>query len=387
MTQTGRMPEGHMVHGMGMALEAPAWPAITPAEAGAVLARFPASAGRPFTLAWHSPRPFSAAVRVEVPEGTFFLKRHHARLRSPATLAPEHAFMAHLHARGLPVPLVETTHDGASVLAQGDWTYELLRPVPGADLYRDRQSWTPFLKACHAPAAGAALARLHLAARDFRAPARPDCPLVGSFTILPAPDPMAAARAYVAARPALAGWLEDKGWQSRLAALFTALGTAMADPPAMPSPLQRPLWTHNDWHPSNLLWADDNTVAGIIDFGLATQTSALHDLATAIERCAIPWLDLASADPAACAQAALGLIAGYRSLVPLSGGDLARVIALLPLVHIEFALSEVDYFIGILNDEAQAMIAWDDYLLGHAQWFLSDAGRAFLGALEQGAQA
>jgi hypothetical protein len=63
------------------------------------------------------------------------------------------------------------------------------------------------------------------------------------------------------------------------------------------------------------------------------------------------------------------------------------VIALLPLVHIEFALSEVDYFIGILNDEAQAMIAWDDYLLGHAQWFLSDAGRAFLGALEQGAQA
>jgi hypothetical protein len=203
---------------MGMALEAPAWPAITPAEAGAVLARFPASAGR-----LHPCLAFTPALlcrrAVEVPEGTFFLKRHHARLRSPATLAPEHAFMAHLHAHGLPVPLVETTHDGASVLAQGDWTYELLRPVPGADLYRDRQSWTPFLKACHAHAAGAALARLHLAARDFRAPARPDCPLVGSFTILPAPDPMAAARAYVAARPALAGWLEDKGWQSRLSAL------------------------------------------------------------------------------------------------------------------------------------------------------------------------
>ena len=40
----------HLVHGMGLALEAPAWPAITVDEAAAVLAHFP-DAGRLAALA------------------------------------------------------------------------------------------------------------------------------------------------------------------------------------------------------------------------------------------------------------------------------------------------------------------------------------------------
>ncbi|WP_395336017.1 phosphotransferase [Novosphingobium sp. BL-8H] len=370
-------PGPHRVHGMGTALEAPVWPAITAQEAEAVLARFPA-AGTLAGLRWHSPRPFSAATLLETDRGAFFLKRHHLRLRSPATLAEEHAFMAHLRAAGLTVPDVLTTADGAGAIASGEWSYELQSRAPGNDLYRDRQSWTPFLSHDHAHEAGVALARLHRAVRDFAAPARIGQPLVSSFTILPARDPLAVVAAYVAARPALAGFLADKPWRQELKRLIAALADGLAER----LQTQPPLWTHNDWHPSNLLWSPEGTVSAVFDFGLATQTCALHDIATAIERTAIPWLEMDAGAPDA--GAALALLAGYRTVLPLTRTDIDTLSRLLPLVHIEFALSEADYFAGILADRDQAMMAWQDYLIDHADWFLSPPGQDFLQDLRNG---
>ncbi len=369
----------HRVHGMGTALEAPTWPAITTAETEAILARFP-NAGRLLDLRWHSPRPFSAATLVQTDAGEFFLKRHHRRLRTPCALAQEHAFMEHLLATGLAVPEILKARDGTGTITQGEWTYELHRKGAGLDLYRERLSWTPFLNQDHAFEAGVALARLHLAARGFDAPPRGPHPLVASFTILPAHDPLASAADYIAARPALAAFLKDKPWRQELARLFASLGRGLSrrlrDQP--------PLWTHNDWHPSNLLWSSDGTVATVFDFGLATRSCALHDLATAIERTAIPWLQLEDepADP----QAALALLCGYRTRIPLAPSDVETLVHLLPLVHIEFALSEVHYFAGILADPEQASLAWQDYLIDHADWFLSRPGREFLQHFEHGAQ-
>lgn len=374
----------HLVHGMGEALETPSWPAITAAEAHRMLARFP-DAGWLVGLHWHSPRPFSAATLVRAGRGEFLLKRHHVRLRTPEALAEEHRFTAHLRAAGMPVPEVMTTGEGAGVAADGEWTYELHRRSSGVDLYRDRASWTPFLSLAHAHAAGAALARMHRAARDFEAPARESRPLVASFTILPARDPLSAAEAYVAARPALAAFLGDRRWREELDGLFGALGVGLSarltDQPS--------LWTHNDWHPSNLLWSPDGEVRTVFDFGLADRGCALHDLATAIERTAIAWLQLgAGADDAIRdARAALALLAGYRSVLPLGAGEIETVARLLPLVHVEFALSEVDYFAGILAEPDHAALAWDGYLVGHARWFLSGAGRSFLRQLVDAAVA
>lgn len=370
----------HLVHGMGTVLEAPTWPAITVAEAEEVLARFPA-AGHLTALRWHSPRPFSAATLAETSEGEFFLKRHHRLLRTPAALAEEHAFMAHLRAAGLTVPGVVKAADGTGAIAKGEWTYELHRRSPGIDLYRDRPSWTPFLTPGHAFEAGIALARLHLAARGFDGPSREGHPLVASFTILSARNPLAAAETYVEARPALAAFLADKPWREELARLFASLGAGLSERLAD----LKPLWTHNDWHPSNLLWSPDGTVSTVFDFGLATRTCALHDLATAIERTAIPWLEL-EGEPAD-AEAALALLAGYRAVIPLSPVDLDTVLRLLPLAHIEFALSEVDYFAGVLGDPAQANLAWQGYLLDHANWFLSVTGQDFLRRIESGGRA
>jgi Ser/Thr protein kinase RdoA (MazF antagonist) len=367
---------------MGTALETPTWPAITPAEAEAILARFP-GAGRLVGLRWHSPRPFSAATLLQTSRGEFLLKRHHKRLRSPESLAQEHAFIVHLRVAGLPVPEIMASVERAGVIAQGDWTYELHRKASGIDLYRDRVSWTPFLSHGHAHAAGAALARLHLAARDFRGPARAPQPLVASLTILPATDPLAAAEAYVAARPAVEACLAGRPWRRDLGCLFAGLGEGLSQRLAG----QPSLWTHNDWHPSNLFWTGDGEVCSIIDFGLATRTCAFHDLATAIERTAVEWLRLgegaddAIADPAA----AIALLAGYRSVVPLGAKDIETVVRLLPLVHVEFALSEIDYFAGIVAKPDHAALAWDGYLLGHAEWFLSPAGRDFRKRLQSSA--
>lgn len=364
----------HLVHGMGTAPETPTWPAITPAEAEAILARFP-GAGQLIGLRWHSPRPFSAATLMQTSRGEFLLKRHHHLLRSPEGLAEEHGFIAHLRTAGSPVPEVMTGEDGQGAIAQDGWTYELHRKAPGIDLYRDRTSWTPFLSLDHAHAAGVALARFHVAARGHEAGARTTQPLVASLTILPASDPMAAAEAYVAARPAVSGYLAGKPWRLELQRLFVALGERLSERLAG----QSSLWTHNDWHPSNLLWSGDGEVCSIIDFGLATRTSALHDLATAIERTSIEWLRLGKGadDRIADPSAATALLEGYTSVVPLGAADIKTLVRLLPLVHVEFALSEIDYFAGVVAEPEHAALAWDGYLIGHAEWFLSRPGRDF----------
>lgn len=369
----------HLAHGMGTDLEPPQWPAITPAEAEQLLARFPA-AGALEQLGWHSPRPFSSATLAHTSTGALFLKRHHHRLRTPQQLGDEHTFLAHLAAHGQPVAELLATETGATALQLGDWTWEVHRKAPGIDLYRDRQSWTPFLSHAHARAAGAALARLHDSAEGFASPARPPQPLVTSLTILPAADPLAAAAAYVEARPALAAYLADKPWQAVLGRVFAEHGLAAWAPELAAQP---PLWTHNDWHPSNLLWSEDDRVATILDFGLSDRTCALHDLATALERTAVRWLEFEPGRYSGVAESdqARALLEGYAAVRPLRPADRTLLARLLPLVHVEFALSEVDYFAGVAAKPAIADLAWHDYLIGHADWFLGEPGHALLAAV------
>ncbi|WP_341209153.1 phosphotransferase [uncultured Sphingomonas sp.] len=365
----------HRVHGMGLVMEAPTWPAITDDEAAGVLARFPLAA--PIErLRWHSPRPFSAATLVDTTAGALLLKRHDRRVRSVAGLAEEHGFITHLAQAGLPVPDVLRTADGAGAVAIGEWTYELHRRGAGDDAYRDQPSWTPFRSPAHAHEAGVALARLHQASHGFDAPARVAQPLVASVSILSAKAPLARATAYIAARPALAAFLEGRPWRRQLSSLFAASGDELAQRMAD----QAPLWTHNDWHPSNLLWSADGKVETVFDFGLADRTCAAHDLAIAIERTAFAWLELGERrdDSIADPVAARSLLAGYSTIRPLDRDAIDTIVRLLPLVHIEFALSEVAYFAGVVEDRDAALLAWERYLLGHADWFRSAAGQAFL---------
>ena len=199
-------------------------------------------------------------------------------MRDREGLLEEHRFLNYLRARGAPVPRVFAAASGETAIERGEWTYEVHEAPQGVDIYEDALSWTPFRSSAHARSAGEALARLHLAAQGFDAPARKPQPLVASFTIFAARDPGVAMERYLAARPALA---EDAVARASCDEALELLAPFHAELlPLLPA--LKPLWTHNDLHASNLLWSDASDEAhatAMIDFGLADRTNAVHDLA------------------------------------------------------------------------------------------------------------
>ena len=398
---TAACAQDGLVHGMGKEPAEPDWSPLTAAEVSAVLARYGlpgpdgTAAGPDGTAAggvavvWHSPRPMSAAGLARLPAGTgtgtrggaVFVKRHDPRVRSAGQLAAEHAFIAHLRARGVPVPAVRRTPYGASVARRGGLVYEVHDVAPGLDLYRDAVSWSPFASAGHARAAGAALARLHRAAADFTRPGRPQAVLIGSCAVVTAPDPVTAIGGMIRRRPALGRYLRSRSWRQD-AVRYLAEPAARAAARLRALPRQ---WGHGDWHPSNLTWTSASArarVAGVFDFGLANRTFAVHDLATALERSTVGWLDLAESGRASADLAAIdAFLDGYESVRPLSPAESAALPEVLPVVHIEYALSEIEYFADVVASPGNAELAYEGYLLGHARWFGTAEGQAVTGRL------
>jgi Ser/Thr protein kinase RdoA (MazF antagonist) len=377
-------------HGLDGTLVEPDWPPLTMNEVRALLAEFPCC-GEPVEILSVSPRPFSAASVVATKSGRVFVKRHSRTVRDREGLLEEHRFMKHLRKHGSQVPRVFATCAGETAIERGAWTFEVHEVPAGVDLYEDALSWTPFRSKGHARSAGEALARLHLVSHGFDAPRRKIQPLVASFTIFAAQDPAAEIKRYLAARPALR---EDavvrKGCEQALELLAPFHAELLPLLPAL-----KPLWTHNDLHASNLFWSDASDEAqavAVIDFGLADRTNAVHDLAQAIERNIVEWLDLTpDSGPGENVRVHIdhleALLDGYERVRPLSEKEAAALKPMAALCHAEFALTEADYFRGVLHSEGKARIASIDYLAGHARWFRGAGGQKLLDAIGRWAEA
>jgi Ser/Thr protein kinase RdoA (MazF antagonist) len=352
------------------------WPKLTLAELDWLAATF----GAPERIAWHSARPFAASGIVACSRRAVFVKRHHVAVRDVAALMEEHAFIGHLRAHGATVPAVLAMGCGQTAVARGEWVYEVHALANGVDLYRDAVSWLPFRSGAHAGAAGRALRALHDAARGYAAPPRAATLVVADFAVMGCDDPLGALQARRAVVPMLARALRDRAWERDFAAVIMPWHAHLR--PFLPD--LAPLWTHNDFHASNLLWREDGAarVAAVLDFGLANRTCAAFDLATAIERNCVEWLRLGDgATDIAHAELARALIGGYREAHAICPAELAAVAALLPVVHVEFALSELAYFHGVLRSGAKSELAYSGFLLDHARWFGAPAGAAFLRAV------
>lgn len=364
-------------HGLGLEPVAADWPAISAEAVEQLLRRYP-EIGALQALTWHSPRPFSAACLANTSTGPVFVKRHHRSVREPAWLGEEHRFMAHLQQNGVPVAKLFADEQGETAISIGEWTYEVHGVATGQDLYRDALSWTPFQDVRHAWAAGQALARLHEAATGYSAPPRQATVLLANFRLFSQPYPIKAIEAASVADPALAAYLSQRDWRSDLTALHLPFHRALY--PLLVE--QPPLWTHNDLHASNLLWSDESSagqVTSVLDFGLADQTFALFDLATTLERNCIAWLELENGvNEVVHVESVDAILAGYQSVRPLSARDFQTLTALLPLVHADFALSEIAYYQGVVGSVANANIAYDTYLIGHTRWFKEAEGQRLL---------
>jgi len=363
-----------LAHGMDAGLAEPDWPPLTLSEVVALAPRYAALDG-PLRIIWHSPRPFSAAARVQTVRGEIFVKRHDSRVRDVAALTEEHHYIAHLVARGYGVPQVHQNREHATATAMGDRIYEVYAASAGVDAYRDVQSWIPVGSQHDAAALGAALARLHIAARGYAAAPRRPRPLLASIDIISRVDLAAGLAHFLAQRPAVAAYLNAAGGTQPL---LDAL-SAVHEPLIALLPALQPLWVHNDWHASNLFWSDNGPsrqVVAAIDFGLCNLGWAVADLATALERNTVAWLEPgADLGRAALARA---LIAGYRDVRPLSIAECQALPLLLSLAHVEYALSEVDYFHGVLGNDVNAALAYPKFLLGHIAWFAGPQGQAYV---------
>ncbi|WP_328712139.1 phosphotransferase enzyme family protein [Nocardia salmonicida] len=360
------------VFGMGDdPLAEPTWPALTEDEiARAIAATWDGSALA--EIEWRGARPLSSTVGVRSSDGErLVVKRMPVRLRDEAALGEEHRFMAHLRDRGIPVPEVLAAVSDWAQLSHADnhpapeFVYEVHRAGAGEDRYRADFSWSPYRDVDDAVGAGVMLGRLHQAATGFDAPARPARPLLASMH----GDVVSAFEWHIARRPAVARFLGERDWRAEVPQFRAELADV------------EPLWTHGDWHGTNLLW-ENHEVTSVIDFGLADRTTAVFDLATAIERSAVDWVSLREGGPAHVrADQIAALIQGYRSVRPLSAAEQNLLPDLIPLVHIGYELSEIDYFLTVAHDPRNAEIAYHDWLLGHLRWYEADEGRELRDAI------
>ncbi|NUR62018.1 MAG: phosphotransferase [Catenulispora sp.] len=373
------MSDDDLVFGMGAEPVARRdWPSLTTDEVEAVL-------GDPAAeIEWRSPRPLSTTARIRTADGRrLIVKRLPRSLRTPEALAEEHGFMNHLRERGIPVPRAWTAG------AHGDFVYEAQELGAGEDRYQHVFSWTPYSPAFHAGPAGAMLGRLHTAAVGHDAPARPWRPLKSGFSIFGAADPIAAIERIAAERPQLGDFLAARDWQADFEQLMLPFHQRLA-------PLRddlEPLWTHNDWHGTNLLWTDDGhavSITVVLDFGLADRTTAVYDLAIAVERFAVDWVSLRDGGPANIPWRQLqAFLDAYTAVRPLSRAESSALPLLFPVANAEYELSEIDYFLSVVpgGNEKNAEIAYRDWFVGHLKWALgfsksgAEEGQAFLGLL------
>lgn len=373
-------------HGMDGTLVEPDWAPLTMPEVRKLLSQFP-GCGEPVEILTRSPRPFSAASLVSAARGRVFIKRHHRSVRDRDGLLEEHRFLQHLHAHRAAVPRVFSSASDETATEAGDWTYEVHEAPEGVDLYAEALSWTPFRSTGHAHSAGRALGRLHSAAEGFDAPQRKPQPLVASFSIFAAADPAAQLQHFFDEHPALARSVPVRDDANEALALLAPFHAELQ--PLLPA--LAPLWTHNDLHASNLLWSDASHrahAATIIDFGLSDRTNAVHDIAHAIERNIVEWLALVD-DPAHRDEVPVhidhlrALLDGYESIRPLSDAEAKALAPMAAVCHAEFALSEADYYLGVLHSPERAAMAHNGWLAGHARWFRSGAGERLLNELRQ----
>ncbi|CAM4338974.1 phosphotransferase enzyme family protein [Acinetobacter pragensis] len=372
----------NMGHGMGESLEPKDWQDISASDLVHLQQLYPQLQGK-IAVLWRSPRPFSSAMLVQAGEAIYFIKRSHRSFRSAVDLLQEHQLIQYLSIQGISVPMLTVSQAGTTAVELGNWSYEVHEKADGFDLYADQLSWKPFFCAAHAAKAGEKLAVMHSAVQDYSVlHGRTATYLISNQNLLESDDIADAIQQRIKKSAALTAYFADKEldqtWLVQLRSVHEKIKSAMQQ--------ATKIWTHNDFHASNLLWTDQGDAADIstvIDFGLADRNSAIYDLAVTIERNFIDWLALAQ-DPEIYIDEA-GLAAFVQAYMHQAGfsKELEILPDLIKIVHTDFALSELEYFAGITCNLKHADAAYYDWLIAHTAWFFQPQGQQFCQKMAQ----
>jgi homoserine kinase type II len=228
--------------------------------------------------------------------------------------------MEHLAGRGIVCPLPVPARDGARAGTLNGRPCAFVTFLTGLSVRRPTVG--------HCAAAGAALARLHLAGADFA---------LGRANAL-GPDGWAP---LVASTAAGADRVED-GLQGLIATSFPAITAAW---PALPRGV-----IHADFFPDNVLFMRDE-VSGIIDFYFACNDMYAYDLAVMLNS----WCF--EADGGYNLTKGMALANAYRAVRPLDEAEIAAMPVLMRAAALRFLLTRLHDWI---NHDAAALVTPKD---------------------------
>lgn len=294
-----------------------------------------------------------------------------------------------------PTPRVYENSLGSTLTVSGGYYYELYERARGEDLYRDTHSWMAFDQSVHAREAGRKLAELHGALEDFDTGERPAGrwptgerpavgtapaePMIARFDLLLQDDLEGALAERIGRSTILSAFFENRDWRGDVLPLYDKYRHELL----RFRELMVPRVTHGDWHANNLFFEGDR-IASVIDFHLTDLSFRLYDLAVALDRNGILWLDILNGRTDAVRYDVLGaLLEGYGSVLPIEPEEARLLSVLMPVHQLDLAVSNIEYYYGVEKSAERAEWVYSVYLIEHNRHYQSPSGGKILDFIER----
>ncbi|MFO8065298.1 MAG: phosphotransferase enzyme family protein [Spirochaetota bacterium] len=321
--------------------------------------------------------------------GRYFLKKRIQSVHPKESVLWRHRVISHLVAKGFSTPAITENEAGETLTEDGEVQYELFEAAHGQDIYHDYESWTPFSRRDHARSAGEALARFHNELRDFSLAdatppgTSPATPETARFDLGFAPDLPAAVERRISASPALSEFFSNIRWKEEISGLYLNFhGEARRYMAGV-----QPWVTHGQWQANNLFFEHDR-VASVVGFDLVDVAFRMYDLAAAVDKNAVLWTEIAAGQPNAVRFDVIEeLLRGYCSLLPVSMVEAELLGAVLPIHHLDWALSGVEYALVHEASRERAQWYYNVYLRDHVRHYHTPSGQKILSFLRHAAAA
>lgn len=362
------------------------WPEINEEELQDVIGFYP-SLGKLKTILYQSTRPLSAGCLFETTEGRFFVKRNSTLIRTRDEWEYEHRFQSKLPNFGLQIPKIIKTKNQESLLEkkgkETTWLYEIQESALGEDLYSSAHTWSPLHKDSHAEEIGKFLGLFHIASWEsgFREKRNPRYQ-VALFEIFTSENMERFCIDLVNQIPDFHEFMDPLEFAKKVSSIYSSFLPKSELAGSVPN-----LITHGDPHASNFFWKD-NTPVSLIDFHLSNQNNFLYDLAVAIDRNTLYWLDLLSGKKGSYNLIhAKKIIENYKTIIADKRKEFLPYLSYLShalvLHRIEFALSLLNYYWNIEKSKFKAQWCLDVYIFAHGEWFHSNEGKLFLEGIQE----